>query len=136
MHELKPYKKEIKKYFWKIIEKYNFTIRCVGSHGLLLISKKCIIEMSTERYQPSVAVALISPENKNVSVALIEVLKQQGLMGKKILTNEEIAKTQAIEDEVEKRIYNCSIMLERYCQDVLNGSYFDKLQESGEKPAQ
>lgn len=134
MYEIESYKKEIEKYFSKIIHDYDFIFEFKNSHRIFLKSKKCIIRISTERYQSGISVALISPENENLSVALFRILEQQGLMGKKIFTDQEIAVSEAIKDEMEKSIYTCSIMLEKYCQEALNGSYFDKLQESGKNP--
>ena len=126
MFELKPYLNKIEKYFEPIISQYSFEIKAVKEHHVFLTSKHCIIEFTTGNYYPDLQIVFKKSLSSNFEITIGEFLEEKNLIDTTLLSEDQIEACNNIKDELDSELYSFSIIISKYCEELLNGDYFSK----------
>jgi len=125
MHELKPYLNKIEKYFEPIINQYSLKINAAKDHMVLLVGSHCIIEITTGNYYPDLQFVFKESLTSKREITIGKFLKEKKL-NNDLLSKDQIEISNNIKDEIDNGLYCFGIVISKYCEELLNGDYFNK----------
>ncbi len=107
--------------FKNIEETYGLTWQDLDGYGGSLVNDKIQINIWTDRDVDGIS-AFLTNKEKNEDYFIFDFVERKGFNGLNYLTEEERTYSQTLNLN-SFNIYCSSILLERYCQDVLSGDF-------------
>jgi len=96
----------------------------IDVYEIQIVSGKCIVILSCGRYYRDFFISFINPSNPYLKqITLGEVLEKKNLYGKPLVEGEQLKNINQMSNDQEKDILAFSIIIEKYCQDLLSGDF-------------
>ena len=123
MYELRSYLPKVKGIFSEIIKKYNFEVYLAGDNEIRFRNSNCLIKMTVGWYYVDFGLEFFDPKNpSHEGISSTTFFERKGLIGKKILNDEEIKIIESTIDEIERSLY-ISLFLIKYQTEYLEGNF-------------
>lgn len=122
MERIEIINSQIQKHFNDLIQAYKMSFKPMDFYECLLLNKHVTIIFSFDRHYDDFQIFILNNKT-NIKTGLINILISKKLMGVKVLDEEESSNKKKIQDDLEKNIYGFSIILSKYCSDILSGDF-------------